>query len=71
MSTEKSFTIVGGGQSGLQLACGLLAAGHQVEVVQNRTAEEIAGGRVLSSQCMFHTAMENERALGMNFWEDS
>ncbi|OQP87383.1 alanine-phosphoribitol ligase [Rhizobium rhizosphaerae] len=71
MSREKSFTIVGGGQSGLQLACGLLAAGHQVEVVQNRTAEEIAGGRVLSSQCMFHTALENERALDLNFWEDS
>ncbi len=33
--TQRSFTIVGGGQSGLQLACGLLDAGHAVHVVQN------------------------------------
>lgn len=63
----RKFTIVGGGQSGLMLAIGLLKAGHQVRVVQNRTAEEIAKGRVLSSQCMFHTAVQNERDLGIDY----
>jgi len=70
MTAKRSVTIVGGGQSGLQLALGLLQdGGYDVRVVQNRTAEEIATGRVTSSQCMFDQALENERALGINFWE--
>ncbi|MEZ5798691.1 MAG: styrene monooxygenase/indole monooxygenase family protein [Paracoccaceae bacterium] len=67
----RKITIIGGGQSGLQLGIGLLQAGYKVRVVQNRTAEDIAGGRVLSSQCMFHTAVQNERDLGLDFWGDS
>jgi len=69
--TKRSFTIVGGGQSGLQLGCGLLDAGHDVRVVQNRTAEEIRTGRVLSSQCMFGEALANEAAVGLDFWSDT
>ncbi|MGV0820652.1 styrene monooxygenase/indole monooxygenase family protein [Martelella sp. FLE1502] len=65
----KHFTIVGGGQSGLQLGIGLLKAGHAVRIVQNRTGEEIEKGKVLSSQCMFDAALQNERDLGINFWE--
>lgn len=68
MTKTRMFTIVGGGQSGLQLACGLLAAGHHVEIVQNRTAEDIAAGRVMSSQCMFDAALQNERELGLDLW---
>lgn len=67
----RKITIIGGGQSGLQLGIGLLKAGHQVRIVQNRTADDIANGRVLSSQCMFHTAVQNERDLGIDFWSDS
>ncbi len=67
----RKITIVGGGQSGLQLGIGLLKAGHQVRIVQNRTGEEIAKGRVLSSQCMFHTAVQNERDLGIDYWSDT
>jgi Styrene monooxygenase A putative substrate binding domain len=70
MSEARSFTIVGGGHSGLQLACGLVDAGHKVRVVQNRTAEEIAKGPVLSSQSMFHLARQYERDLGLNYWEN-
>ncbi|SMC47358.1 styrene monooxygenase/indole monooxygenase family protein [Rhizobium sp. RU36D] len=70
MSKTRHFTIVGGGQSGLQLGCGLLDAGHTVHIVQNRTGEEIRAGKVLSSQCMFDQALQNERDLGLNFWED-
>lgn len=64
------FTIVGAGQAGLQLALGLLDDGHEVTVVSNRTADDIASGRVLSSQCMFDAALQHERDLGINDWED-
>ncbi|MES2432330.1 MAG: styrene monooxygenase/indole monooxygenase family protein [Pseudomonadota bacterium] len=64
----RKFTIIGGGQSGLQLGIGLLKAGHQVRVVQNRTAEDMAQGKVLSSQCMFSNAVQHERDLGIDFW---
>ena len=69
--TSRSFTIVGGGQSGLQLGCGLQAAGHEVHIVQNRTADEIRSEKVLSSQCMFDAALQNERDLGLNFWDEA
>jgi hypothetical protein len=61
--------IVGAGQAGLQLALGLLADGHEVTVVSNRTAEDIREGRVMSSQCMFGAALQTERDLGINYWE--
>lgn len=67
--TQRTIAIVGGGQSGLQLGCGLLDKGYAVRVIQNRTADEIAGGRVLSSQCMFDAALQHERDLGLNFWD--
>ena len=67
----RKFTIVGGGQSGLMVAIGLLKAGHQVRVVQNRTGDEIAKGRVLSSQCMFSNAVQHEADLGLDFWSDT
>lgn len=67
---SKRITILGGGQAGLQLACGLLRHGdYEVKVVQNRTAEDVRTGKVLSSQCMFDTALQNEREVGLSFWE--
>jgi len=67
----RKITIIGGGQSGLQLAIGLIKAGNSVRIVQNRTAEDIATGKVMSSQCMFHSSVEHERKLGIDFWADS
>ena len=67
----RKITIIGGGQSGLQLALGLLKAGNTVRVVQNRTVEDIANGKVMSSQCMFHNSVEHERELGIDFWADT
>lgn len=67
MSSRK-ITILGGGQAGLQLACGLLQKGYEVKVVQNRTAEDIRTGKVMSSQCMFDAALQNERDVGLDFW---
>src|SRR6266404_1723832 len=62
--------IVGAGQAGLQLAFGLVQDGHDVTVVSNRTPEDVRDGRVMSSQCMFDAALQHERDLGVNFWED-
>jgi len=63
--------IVGAGQSGLQLALGLQSAGHEVTVMTARTSEEIRGGRVMSTQCMFGHALDTERRLGIDLWADS
>jgi styrene monooxygenase A-like protein len=65
----RRIAIVGGGQSGLQLALGLLQKRYEVTVVSNRTPEQIRKGRVTSSQFMFNDSLQNERDLGINFWE--
>jgi hypothetical protein len=65
----RKIAIVGGGQSGLQLALGLQQKKYEVTVVSNRTPEQIFNGRVTSSQFMFHDSLQNERDLGLNFWE--
>ena len=68
-SSKRTITIVGGGQAGLQLGCGLLDNGYEVHLTQNRSGEEIREGKVTSSQCMFDIALQNERDLGLNFWD--
>lgn len=65
----RKIAIIGGGQSGLQLALGLLQNRYEVTVVSNRAPEQIFKGRVTSSQFMFHDSLQNERDLGINFWE--
>jgi hypothetical protein len=67
----KRITIVGGGHSGLQLGIGLLQKGYKVKIIQDRSAEQIADGRVTSSQCQFNISLQHERDLGFPFWEDS
>ena len=71
MGKKRSVVIVGGGQAGLQLGCGLRDHGYDVEIVQDRSAEAIARGKVLSSQCMFDEALQNERDLKLNFWDQN
>jgi hypothetical protein len=65
----RNITIVGAGQSGLQLGLGLLQNGYRVRLISNRTAEDFAAGKVMSSQFMFNDALQAERDLGVNFWE--
>ena len=60
----RKILIVGAGQAGLQLGLGLVQNGYDVTVMSNRTPDEIRTGRVMSSQCMFHTALQHERDLG-------
>jgi hypothetical protein len=64
-----NITIVGAGQSGLQLGLGLLKNGYRVRLISNRTAQDIATGKVMSSQFMFNDALQAERDLGLNDWE--
>lgn len=66
----KRIAIVGAGQSGLQLGLGLLAAGYEVTMYSDRSADEIYHGRVMSSQCLFQSAIEIERSMGLNYWEE-
>lgn len=66
----KRVAIIGAGQSGLQLGHGLLDAGIGVTIYSDRTPDEVAEGRVMSSQCMFDSALEIERELNLNYWEE-
>lgn len=66
----RKILIVGSGQSGLQLGLGLLQHGYDVTLMSARTSDEIRGGRVMSTQCMFHDALAHERDLGLDFWAD-
>ncbi|MGW0364089.1 styrene monooxygenase/indole monooxygenase family protein [Streptomyces sp. NPDC002990] len=61
--------VVGAGQSGLQLALGLQSKGYEVTLMSSRTPDEIRGGRVMSTQVMFDTALQHERDLQLGFWE--
>ncbi|WP_432695892.1 styrene monooxygenase/indole monooxygenase family protein [Marinobacterium sp. YM272] len=65
----RKIAIVGAGQSGLQTGIGLLKAGYEVSILSNRTGEQIKAGKIMSSQCMFDMALQNERDLGIDFWE--
>ena len=65
----RKILIVGAGQAGLQLALGLQAHGYGVTLMSNRTPDEVRQGRVMSTQCMFHQALQHERDIGAAFWE--
>ena len=67
----KKIAIVGAGQSGLQLALGLLHYGYPVTLLTDKDAETVLKGRVTSSQIMFSHALNTERRLNINFWEDA
>ena len=66
---KSTIAIIGAGQAGLQLACGLLKKGYVVNIFSNRTPEQIYQGSILSSQGMFDSALNFERELSLNFWD--
>jgi 2-polyprenyl-6-methoxyphenol hydroxylase-like FAD-dependent oxidoreductase len=66
----RKIAIVGAGQGGLVLGHALLAHGYHVTIVTNRQPADIAAGRILSNQCMWHDALEIERSLGLALWDD-
>jgi len=67
----RKILIVGAGQSGLQLALSLQAAGYEVTVMTAYTSGEIRAGRVTSTQCMFAAALALERSQGLDLWAES
>ncbi len=66
----RKILVVGAGQTGLQTALSLLDHDYDVTVMSARTPEEIRGGRVMSTQAMFNTALQHERDHKLNLWED-
>ncbi|HHU94484.1 MAG TPA: FAD-binding oxidoreductase [Alcaligenaceae bacterium] len=66
----RKIAIIGGGQAGMPVAFGLLDKGYEVALYTNRTPDQVRQGRVMSSQCMFANALDVERRLGINYWED-
>ncbi|QHE70792.1 flavin reductase [Rhodococcus sp. WAY2] len=66
----RSIAIVGAGQSGALLALALLTRDFRVTLVTDRTPDEVRIGPVMSSQCMFDSALQIERDLGLDRWEE-
>ncbi|MEW2398251.1 styrene monooxygenase/indole monooxygenase family protein [Streptomyces sp. NPDC046862] len=66
----RSIAVIGAGQSGAQLALGLRDRGYEVTLVTDRGPDEVRRGPVMSSQCMFDTALRTERALGLDTWQE-
>ncbi|MBW8482777.1 styrene monooxygenase/indole monooxygenase family protein [Actinomadura parmotrematis] len=64
----RKILIIGAGQAGLQLALVLAGNGYDVTVMSDRSGEDIAGGRPTSTQCVFHPALDIERAHGLDLW---
>jgi 2-polyprenyl-6-methoxyphenol hydroxylase-like FAD-dependent oxidoreductase len=65
----RKITIVGAGQGGLLLGHALLARGYHVTIATKFTPEQVVQGRILSNQCMWHDALEIERAFGLALWD--
>jgi 2-polyprenyl-6-methoxyphenol hydroxylase-like FAD-dependent oxidoreductase len=61
--------VVGSGVAGLHL--GLLLRAHDVPVTiyADRSADEVAGGRLLNTVAHHHHTLERERALGVHHWD--
>jgi hypothetical protein len=65
----RKINIIGAGQSGLQLGIGLLKSGYDVTIYSDRTPDQIYNGTVMSTQCMFDSALQTERDLNLNLWD--
>lgn len=53
------------------MALALLDHGYDVTLMTNRDSAAIARGCVMSSQCMFQSALQIERDLGLSWWDDT
>lgn len=64
MAGGRRIAIVGAGEAGAQLALGLLDEGYAVTLISERSAEQIRTGNILSSQCMFGSALAAQEDVG-------
>ena len=69
--SKRRITIVGGGQSGLQLACGLLDHGYDVRVVQNRTATRSGKARSCRASACSTRRYRTSATSSLNLWDDT
>ena len=68
----RHIAIVGSGQAGLQIGFGLLKHGYPVTLYSDRTSEQwLHNSRPNGTAFLFGQAMQNERDLGLNLWEES
>jgi hypothetical protein len=68
----RRIAIIGSGQGGLQLGFGLLSHGYAVTLYSDRTPEQwLNNSRPNGTAFLFDQAMQNERDLGLNLWEES
>ncbi|WP_025098030.1 styrene monooxygenase/indole monooxygenase family protein [Burkholderia sp. A1] len=68
---SRRIAVVGAGQAGLQTSLALLARGHAVTLVAERDADDVERGRVMSSQCLFGSALRLEREAGIEHGRDA
>lgn len=66
---KRRVAIIGAGQAGCQLGIELVKRGQKVTLYNNRTAEQVLNGKILSNQGMFNEALKIERKLGLNYWD--
>src|SRR2546423_7891852 len=67
----KSIAVVGSGISSLAAAHGLRRAGIAVDLYSDRTPEQwLSESRPTGTAARFDLALQYERELGLNFWDD-
>ncbi|MFB2772916.1 styrene monooxygenase/indole monooxygenase family protein [Pelatocladus sp. BLCC-F211] len=66
----RRIAIIGAGQAGLHLGIGLVDAGYAVTLFSDRTPEAILNGKPMGLPLLFPDALQLERNLGINFWDD-
>jgi hypothetical protein len=62
--------IIGAGQAGLILGTGLVDAGYRVTLFSDRAPEAILHGRPMGFPALFDQALQIERDLKLNFWDE-
>jgi hypothetical protein len=66
----RKIAIIGAGQAGLHLGIGLIDAGYAVTLFSDRTPEAIEHGKPMGTPILFPDALQLERNLGLNFWDE-
>lgn len=66
----KRIAIIGAGQAGLYLGISLVDAGYAVTLFSDRTPEAILNGKIMAMPLLFPDALQLERDLGLNFWDE-
>ena len=68
----RRIAVIGSGQAGLINAHGLLKAGYEVDLYSDRTGDQwFHESRPTGTAVRFGLALEYERELGLDFWQDS